>query len=68
MLKCQATFFSYEIRTEKLEHLVTTGMMEGKCSREKIERMTDALKVTRGRDAWKVMIAYAKGQGIRLID
>ena len=31
----QATFFSHVMRREKLEHLMTTGMIEGKCSREK---------------------------------
>ena len=61
------------MRREKLEHLVTTGMIEGKGSRGKqreemldgrikclkVERVTEELKVTRDRDAWKVMIAYA---------
>ena len=28
----QATFFGYLMRREKLEHLVTTGMVEGKRS------------------------------------
>ena len=28
-----------------------------------VGRVTDALKVTRDRDAWKVTIAYAKEQG-----
>ena len=31
----QTTFFGHVIRREKLEHLITTGMMEGKCSIEK---------------------------------
>ena len=30
--------------------------------------MTDVLKATRDRDAWKVMITYDKEQGTRLID
>ena len=28
--KCQATFFGHVMRREKLKHLVTTGMIEGK--------------------------------------
>ena len=49
------------MRIEKLEHLETTGMIEGKCSRAKtarkdvgwtnkylnVGRVTDALKLTR---------------------
>ena len=66
--KRQATFFDHVKRREKLEHLVTAGMIEGKCSsgkqREKmfdglrkwlkVGRVTEALKATRVRDAWKV--------------
>ena len=62
------------MRREKLEHLVTTGRIEGKRSREKqlekmmdgltmwfkVRRVTDALKATRDRDVWKVMTAYAE--------
>ena len=33
--KCLATFFGHVIRREKQDHLVTTGMMEGKRSRGK---------------------------------
>ena len=65
------------MRREKLEHLVTTEMMEGKrCRRKqrkkildgltkgfKIGLVTDVLRATRVRDAWKVMIAYAKEHG-----
>ena len=29
--KGQRTFFSHVMRREKLKHLVTTGMIEGKC-------------------------------------
>ena len=29
----------------------------------KVGRVTDALKATRARDVWKVMIAYAKERG-----
>ena len=31
--KRQATFFGHVMRREKLEHLVTTGMIVGKCSK-----------------------------------
>ena len=62
------------MRREKLEHLGSAGMIEGKCSkgkrREKIfdeltkwlkvGRVTEALSV---RDAWKVMIAYSNEHG-----
>ena len=62
---------------EKGEHLVTNGMIEGKPSRGKQReqklheltkwlkagRMAEALKAARDRDAWKVMIAYAKEHG-----
>ena len=62
------------MRKEKLEHLITTGMMEGKRSRGKQrEKMTDGLanwlgagkvveilKATRDRGIWKDMIANAK--------
>ena len=66
------------IKREKLEHLVATGMIEGKRSRGKqhdkmldglrkwlkLGRVTGALKATRDRDTQKVMIAYAKEHGI----
>ena len=62
------------IRREKQEHLGTTGMVEEKRSRGKkrekmidgltkrlkVGRVTEALKVTRDRCAWNLMIAYAK--------
>ena len=51
---------------EKLEHLLTTGMIEAKHSRGKLVK--DALKAMRDRDAWKVMIAYTKKHGTCLID
>ena len=65
------------MRREKLEHLVTTGMIEGKCSRrKKCEKMLDgitkwlkegkvikALKETTDRDVWKIMIAFVKEHG-----
>ena len=75
---CQATFFDYVKRREKLEHLVTTGMIKGKCSRGKqsgkmldrlsnwlkVGRVKEALNATRDRDAWKVLITYVKEHGI----
>ena len=65
------------MRKEKLEHLITTGMMEGKRSRGKQrEKMTDGLanwlgagkvveilKATRDRGIWKDMIANAIKHG-----
>ena len=62
------------MRREKLEHLVTNGMIEVKHSREKkrekmldglikwliVGTVTEALKALRDRDAWKVIIAFAK--------
>ena len=69
----QTTFFGHVMRREKLEHLITTGMMEGKRSRGKQrEKMTDGLvnwlgagkvveilKATKDRGIWKDMIANA---------
>ena len=65
------------MRSEKLEHLITTGMMEGKRSRRKQrEKMTDRLanwlgagkvieilKATRDHGIWKNMIANAIKHG-----
>ena len=76
MRKRQAIFFGYEMRREKLEHLVKNEMIEGKCSRRKqhekkldgltkwlkVGRVT-ALKETRDSYTWKVMIAYPKEHG-----
>ena len=50
------------MRREKLEHLVTTGLIEGKAARDvrwtnkllKVGRVTDILTVMRDRDAWKI--------------
>ena len=65
------------MRREKLEHLVTTRMIEGKQQQKmmdgltkwlKVGRMTEALKARRDRDVWKVMIAYAKEHGTCLIE
>ena len=60
------------MRREKLEHLITTGMMEGK----QREKMTDGLanwlgagkvvgilRATRDRGIWKDMIATKHGTG-----
>ena len=69
------------MRREKLEHLVTTEVIVGKRSRVKqrdkisdglikwlkVGRVTEALKATKGRDSWKVMIAYAKEHGTFLV-
>ena len=42
--KKQVTFFGHVMRRKKLEHLVTTGMIEGKCSWGKQhEKMLDGL-------------------------
>ena len=51
-----------------MEHLVTTGMIEGKQHEEMLYGLTkweetEALNAKRDRDAWKVMIAYAKEHG-----
>ena len=73
----QTTFFGHVMRREKLEHLITTGMMEGKRSRGKQrEKMTDGLvkwlgagkvveilKASRDRGIWKDMIANAIKHG-----
>ena len=66
----QTTFSGHVMRREKLEHLITTGMMEGKRSRGKQEKMIDGLanwlgadkvveilKATRDCGIWKDMIA-----------
>ena len=62
--KRQATFCDHVMRREKQADLATTGMIEIKRSRGKqcdsksstSHRMHIALKATRDRDAWKVMI------------
>ncbi|GFO31777.1 condensin-2 complex subunit g2-like [Plakobranchus ocellatus] len=75
--KHQATFFGHVMRREKLENLVTTGMLEGKRSRGKqreklIEGLTDwlkagksleAIEATKDRKKWRTMIANAVKQG-----
>ncbi|GFO24426.1 timeless-interacting protein [Plakobranchus ocellatus] len=75
--KRQATFFGHVMRREKLENLVTTGMLEGKRSRGKqreklIEGLTDWLKAGKSLEAieaikdrkkWRTMIANAVKQG-----
>ena len=60
---------------------MTTGMIKGKHSEGKqpenmlrltkwleVGRVTEALKATRDRDTWKVMIAHTKEHGTWLID
>ena len=73
----QTIFFGHVMRREKLEHLITTGMMEGKRSKGKQrEKMTDGLanwlgagkvveilKATRDHGIWKDMIANAIKNG-----
>ncbi|GFO14411.1 LOW QUALITY PROTEIN: hypothetical protein PoB_004091600 [Plakobranchus ocellatus] len=70
--KRQATFLGHVMRTEKLEHLVTTGKRSRGRQREKI---TDGLATWLGpgrvtetavkdRDLWRDMIANAYKQGI----
>ncbi|GFN99673.1 serine/threonine-protein phosphatase 6 regulatory ankyrin repeat subunit b [Plakobranchus ocellatus] len=75
--KRQATFFGHVMRREKLENLVTTGILEGKRSRGKqreklIEGLTDwlkagksleAIEATKDRKKWRTMIANAVKQG-----
>ena len=65
------------MRREKLEHLVTNGIVErkiqqGKTARKDIEwinkvakyKMSDnVLNATRNQGMWKISIAYAKEQG-----
>ena len=65
------------MRREKLEYHVTSGMIEGKCSRRKqqekmlngltkwlkVGQVTDALQAMKDRDVWKVMIPYAQEKG-----
>ena len=58
--KCQATFFDHVMRKEKLEHLVTTGIIEGKCSSGKqrvkmLDQQTKWLKEGYVTDALKAM-------------
>ena len=63
--KCQAKNFGHMMRREKLEHLVTIGMVEGKRRKNvgwtnkvaDVGQVTDLLKATRDRDAWKFTIA-----------
>ena len=42
-------------------------MLGGVKKKLKLGRMTDVQKATRARDAWKVMIIYAKESGTWLI-
>ncbi|GFN96307.1 hypothetical protein PoB_002281300 [Plakobranchus ocellatus] len=75
LLACKYVKPSY--RREKLENLVTTGMLEGKRSRGKqreklIEGLADwlkagksleAIEATKDRKKWRTMIANAVKQG-----
>ena len=68
----QTQFFGHVMRREKLEHLITIGMMDGKRSRgkqrEKMNwlgagKVVEILKATRDRGIWKHMIAQAIKHG-----
>ena len=75
--KHQATFFGHVMRREKVENLLTIGMIEEKHSKRKqcekildgltkwlkVARVTEALKAMRDRDVWKVMISFAEEHG-----
>ncbi|RUS70812.1 hypothetical protein EGW08_021432 [Elysia chlorotica] len=75
--KRQTTFFGHVMRREGLEHLVTTGMIDGKRSqgrqREKmtdgmkewlqISKVTEMMKLTREREIWRDMITNAMRHG-----
>ena len=63
--KRQATFFGHVKRREKVQNLVTTGMIGPKDVgwTFKVGRVTEALKVMRDRDVWKVTIGNAKEHG-----
>ena len=75
--KRQATFFGHVMRREKLEHLMTTGMIEGKRSRGRqretmldglkewlnVGKMTEVLRATGEREVWKDIVANANAIG-----
>ncbi|GFO43085.1 endonuclease-reverse transcriptase [Plakobranchus ocellatus] len=75
--KRQATFLGHLMRREKMEHLVTTGKLEGKRSRgrqrEKITdglatwlgpgRVTETLTAGKDWDLWRDMVDKAYKQG-----
>ena len=70
-------FFGHVMKREKLEHFVTTDIIERKRIRGKqqktmltgltkwlkVGRVMDTLDESQDRDAWKVMITYTKEQG-----
>ena len=70
----QATFFGHIKQREEQKHLLTTGMIKGKCSRGKqqgkiMDELTkwlkagiDAPKATRDRDDWNVVISTLKSR------
>ena len=80
--KRQAIIFGYMLRKEKLEHLLISGMIEGKCSTGKQRKkmldritkwlkigwVTESLKVMRDRDVLKAMITCAKEHDTWLFD
>ena len=45
--KCKETFFGYVMRREKLEHLVTTGMIEGENSMKRYVKWTNKVAQSR---------------------
>ena len=69
------------IRRQKLEHLATTRVIEGKHSRGKqqekildgvtkwlnLGRVTDEIMATRGKHVWKVMITCVKEHSLVLV-
>jgi len=75
--KRQAKFIGHDIRRDGLEHLVPTGMLEGKRSRGRhrvkildgltswlgAQRVTEILSTMKDREAWRGMMANAMEQG-----
>ena len=71
--KRQATFFGQVLRRENMEHLITTGKIQGKRSpgRQRIKMLDDVtawlggnrnaetIGMTRERERWKSMVANA---------
>ena len=65
--KSPATFFwpcDEKRETGKIERKQCEKMLDGLTKWLKVGIKTDALKMARDRDAWKVMITYAKEHGI----
>ena len=74
--KCQATYFGHVRRRERRTSCDNWNdrkkrqqgkkcekMFDGLTKWSKVGQVTEALKETRDRDAWKVMITYAKEHG-----